>query len=63
MPRCLGLAGICRPVAGPQRFARVWLQVEALYDAHEMRPWLGFLPVRRGALRLVPAALRGRALV
>jgi len=32
------LANIRRPAAGPQRFARVWSQVEALSGAYEMQP-------------------------
>ena len=32
------LAAIRRPAADPQRFARVWSQVEALSDAYEMHP-------------------------
>ena len=32
------LATIRRPVAGSERFARVWSQVEALSGAYEMQP-------------------------
>ena len=32
------LANVRRPVAGSQRFARVWSQVEALSGAYEMQP-------------------------
>lgn len=34
----LALAAVRRPVADPQRFARVWAEVEALSAAYEMNP-------------------------